>query len=256
MRVLVVESNPDRYCREMEARGDLPYGAMFRALIGRLAPEAEVEVVCPYEGEAADPRGADGVIFTGSSVPWATDDARAKPLADVMETTFAARVPSYGSCNGMQLAATVLGGRVGASPNGYEGGVARDVVLTDAGRAHPMMVGRAERYTALSIHRDEVQELPEGAAHLGGNDHSPVQAFAHDGVGFWGVQYHPECTPGFIAGVMGVRGAWDAERVGTLSRADRDEDAAGAFGTTVAEMSEDQRSREIQNWLNHVRVSL
>lgn len=68
-------------------------------------------VIRPYDGDGTpDLLGFDGIVFTGSSVGWNTDDTRAAPLAAVMRDGFAAGVPTLGSCNGMQLAASVLGG--------------------------------------------------------------------------------------------------------------------------------------------------
>ena len=68
-------------------------------------------VISPYDGdETPDLSGFDGIAFTGSSVEWNTDDERAAPLAAVMRAGFAAGLPTIGSCNGMQLAASVLGG--------------------------------------------------------------------------------------------------------------------------------------------------
>ena len=104
-----------------------------------------------------------------------------------MRKVFEAGLPTLGSCNGMQLAASVLGGQSSASPNGREDGLARDVTLTEAGRAHPFMAGRIDGYAAPCVHRDEVSRLPDGAVVLATNNHSEVQAFAYenDGIRFW-----------------------------------------------------------------------
>ena len=77
-------------------------------------------VVNPYEGilNADDFAGVDGVVFTGSGVSWSTDAPEAACQRAAMELAFDAGLPSWGSCNGMQLAAVVLGGQVAASPNG------------------------------------------------------------------------------------------------------------------------------------------
>ena len=87
-----------------------------------------------------------------------------------------------------------LGGKVRKNPKGAEMGVARSILLTEEGRAHPMYEGKAAVFDALCVHQDEVCELPEGAVLLAGNDISDVQAAClHDGArSFWGVQYHPE----------------------------------------------------------------
>ena len=112
-------------------------------------------MISPYDGdETPDLSGFDCIAFTGLSVEWNTDDERAAPLAAVMRAGFAARIPTIKSCNGMQLAASVLGGSSSASPNGREDGISGDICLTDSGRDHPMMAGRDDGYAVPCTHRD------------------------------------------------------------------------------------------------------
>ena len=98
----------------------------------------------------------------------------------MMRDGFAVGLPTIGSCNGMQLAASVLGGSSTASPNGREDGLSGDIRLTNAGRNHVMMAGREDGYAVPCTHRDEVVRLPEVGVRLAGNGHSAVQAFAID----------------------------------------------------------------------------
>jgi GMP synthase (glutamine-hydrolysing) len=67
------------------------------------------------------------------------------------------------------------------------------VLLSDAGREHPLFAGKPVAFEAPTIHRDEISSLPAGAALLAVNDFG-VQAasFTHESGTFWGVQYHPE----------------------------------------------------------------
>ena len=74
--------------------------------------------------------GVDGIIFTGSGVDWNTSDPRGQAQVDAMRETFKTGKPVWGSCNGFQLMGTVLGGVVGESPNGFEGGLAKNLTLT------------------------------------------------------------------------------------------------------------------------------
>ena len=147
-----------------------------------LAPDAHVRVVNPYAGalNADDFAGVGGVVFTGSGVSWSTDAPEAACQRAAMELAFDAGLPSWGSCNGMQLAAVVLGGQVAASPNGLEVGVARETRLTPAGQTHPQFKSRTTVFAVPCIHRDEVSRLPTGAVKLAENNHSEHQAFSFD----------------------------------------------------------------------------
>ncbi len=90
-------------------------------------------------------------------------------------------MPFFGSCWGLQVAVTAAGGEVRANPRGREFGFARRILLSDAGREHPLFSGKPAAFEAPAIHRDEIASLPAGAALLAVNDFG-VQAasFTHD----------------------------------------------------------------------------
>ena len=139
----------------------------------------------------------------------------------------------------MQLAAFMLGGQCAASPQGDELGMAEAITLTDIGRGHPMMQGRASQFRAPTVHRDEVQHLPSGACLLARNAHSEVQAFAYEtaDISFWGTQYHPEFSQADVA-------AWLASSGKSMPET---EERDGQGDLSVA-----TRTLELQNWLAHV----
>jgi GMP synthase (glutamine-hydrolysing) len=93
----------------------------------------------------------------------------------------------------LQVAVTAAGGEVRANPRGREFGFARRILLTDAGREHPLFAGKPAAFEAPTIHRDEIASLPAGAAMLAVNDFGvQAAAFTHGRGTVWGVQYHPE----------------------------------------------------------------
>ncbi|MEM6479810.1 MAG: type 1 glutamine amidotransferase [Pseudomonadota bacterium] len=237
-KILIVDSNTVDANALNHAIGYADVSEIFASALRGLNPALEITITHPYSGVAADPAPFDGVVFTGSAVDWNTDDARAAPLAQAMRAAFAARRPTFGSCNGMQLAASVLGGSTGESRNGREDGLARAIARSAAGRAHPMLAARDNTFSAPCIHRDEVIRLPDGAVLLAGNAHSRVQAFAYaqDGIDFWGVQYHPEFSLAFIAEVLRARGA-------------SPEDAAAQ---TSPALDDHARLSELRAWLAHI----
>ena len=234
-----------------------PASAAFADVFARFDPFIQVTIAQPYVApvELDDLTDIDGVIFTGAGVAWSTDAPEGQVQRDAMECVFAHKAPAWGSCNGMQLAATVLGGAVGGSPNGLEVGVARD---TRRVGDHPMFAGRAEIWTTPCIHRDEVQRLPEGAILTATNDHSPIQGFAYakDGVEFWGTQYHPELRTTHIADYLRDRNGIFTDKaamIADLDAAETQEQAATRLGTTCAELAFENRTVELANWLSHVK---
>ena len=93
----------------------------------------------------------------------AIDSNLADLNAEIMRRTFAAKTPALGSCNGMQRAASVLGGASQETRNGREDGLARNIRITPEGQSHPMLAGRQSGYAVPCTHRDEVTQLRDGA---------------------------------------------------------------------------------------------
>ena len=254
MRIVIVDSDTPELAAKARRNRGASNADRFDTTLAELRPEAERVMFAPYGGETPDFEFADGAVFTGSMVAWGVDDVRGVPLANAMEDAFAADIPVWGSCNGMLLAAVLLGGATGNCVRGLEAGLALDVDLTPDGAVHPMMKGRRARYTVPCIHRHEVQRLPEGAVLLAQNAHSDVQAFAYeaDGVRFWGTQYHPEYrvgTPG--AALAGLDGT-DPDLVADLMAADDDPAAARRLGADPADLTPRARTVELQNWMRAV----
>lgn len=253
-KILLIESNPP----DLTAHGQRA-AAGFEATLKALDPAIELTVAAPYAAPfTADLlAGIDGAVFTGSAAAWATDAVEAAPLRQAMELTFAQPLPVWGSCNGLQLAAVVLGGTVGAAAAGLEVGLAQKIALTQAGRRHAMLAGRKNGYAAPAIHRDAVKRVPHGAVTLAGNAHSPVQAmaYAQGGVDFWGTQYHPELALITIAGWVRARGLFAACDPAIAGLADGDEsNAARELGLEPHCLTLANRALELRHWLSHVRL--
>ena len=216
-----------------------PLGPGFAAVLQKLSGSITCSLCAPYLGQALPDEVFDGVVFTGSAVAWCVDAPEGQALRDIWRQVTRWQVPIWGSCNGMQLAAFMLGGICAASPRGDEEGLAEAITLTDIGREHPMMQGRASQFRVPCVHRDEVQRLPNGAVLLAGNAHSPVQAFAYEtaDISFWGTQYHPEFSRADVA-------TWLADRGKSLPDSE-EQDGQGDLALAT-------RTLELQNWLAHV----
>jgi len=229
-RILIVDSN---------GPGMPALAPGFAAVLQALSPQITCSFCAPYLGQALPEGAFDGVVFTGSAVSWGVDAPEGEVLREIWRQVTCWKVPIWGSCNGMQLAAFMLGGQCAASPHGDELGMAEAISLTDIGRGHPMMQGRASQFRAPTVHCDEVQHLPSGACLLARNAHSEVQAFAYEtaDISFWGTQYHPEFSRADVA-------AWLANS-GKLMPETEERDGQGDLSVAT-------RTLELQNWLAHV----
>ena len=121
-----------------------------------------------------------GIIFSGSpSSVKAVDGLRLDP--EILEMG----VPVLGLCYGLQLLASMHGGKVGK---------AREYGVTQAYVDKPFGVleGMDTCEQVWMSHGDTVFETPEGWTHLAHTDRAPVAAMVQEEKQIWGLQWHPE----------------------------------------------------------------
>jgi GMP synthase (glutamine-hydrolysing) len=272
-RVLVVDGNTRETDAAHVAAGGSPTGEHYARVLQSLRADVECSVVHPaHPGGAALPSGVglasfDGVAWTGSALNVYNDVPEVRVQIELARAAFEAGVPQFGSCWGLQVAASAVGGTVRVNPQGRELGVARRITLTPAGTGHPMFDGKPAPFDAIAVHMDEICQLPQGASVLAGNAVSTVQAAViHHGAGvFWGTQYHPEYDLNEIATVIQRYGArlvqagffadeqTLARFVADLRSLHRDparRDIAWLYGLSDDVLDPKRRARELQRWLD------
>ncbi len=271
MKFLVVESETADDRAKRRARAGKSSGESFQATLEQMAPGA-----CVTRVEPADPDGDrmnadaiaafDAVFLTGSPLHVYDDAPEVERQVAFMRGVFDSGVPAFGSCAGLQVAVAAAGGRVRPMPERLEAAIARRITATDNGRDHPLLAGRAPAWDAAAVHTDEVAELPDGATLLASNGVTQVQAVEiRSGRGvFWGVQYHPELSPGEIASAIRAQAASLVEaglasdeaavehRSALLDRIQHDPDDHAArweLGVDDEFAHEDRRRLEIANFI-------
>jgi len=198
MRLLMVEGNTRARSREVAKKGVRSASQVYVDAIHRFFPDIDIDVVSGPDGERP-PRGMNyrdyaGLVMGGSGLHAYDKTSEVTNQIQLMLDFSETGKPVLGSCWGLQIAAVAAGGEVMRNEIGREIGIARKILLSDAGRQHPFFKDKPVVYDAPCIHHDEVTRLPEGSVLLSSNSHSQVQA-AIVPVGnseVWGVQYHPE----------------------------------------------------------------
>lgn len=269
-RILVIDGNVAEIRARQQAALGYDSGSGYARILNRLMPELRCDIIRPADAAPTLPAGItladyDGVTITGSALNVYNGGGPVERQIEIARAVFEAGVPFFGSCWGLQIAVVAAGGVVQKNPRGREFGFARRVLLSEAGRAHPLFAGKPAVYEAPTIHRDEIATLPGGATVLASNDMGvQAAAFTHRRTTFWGVQYHPEYEYADIAAA--------AERYGaTLVEEGLFHDLAAldAFATELRELQqhpsespllwkhalgpsmadESLRLLEIRNWL-------
>ena len=255
----------------LAAGGATTAGELYRQMLQRLCPGATVDVLCPADPGTSLPAGASitqyhGVGWTGSSLTVYHDTEEVKQQIDFAREVFKSKIPSFGSCWGAQIAVVAAGGYCQAHPRGREMGIARKIMLTPEGLAHPMYRGKKKVFDAFISHDDEVTHLPEGGLILSGNDFTRVQAVAvtFQGGDFWAPQYHPEydlhemarlcycrkqklVDKGFFLTVDDAQVFVD--QLEALHQDPARKDVAWLLGIDEDVMNPDIRQAEVRNWI-------
>lgn len=273
LRLLVVEGNTaEGRARHIPFAGVTPSDA-YAGVLKALAPEAVVDICYPADPGANIPdsagvAGYDGVAITGSALNLWKAEPEAMRQVELARAVFAARVPFFGSCWGLQVAAVAAGGAVKLNPRGRELGIGRKITLTRDGRDHPMHRGRPSAFDAPTVHMDEVAIPPGDITVTATNGITPVQAaeIRSGGGVFWGVQYHPEYTvkdvadtlarydgrlvdEGFYPDTAALRAHVSA--LMSLHADPAQPGLAWRLGIDRDILDERQRLTEIANWIEH-----
>lgn len=233
-RILVIDGNvAEIRARQIAALG-YDSGTGYARVLRRIDPSLRVDIVLAADAAPKFPAGVSlasyhGVTMTGSALNIYNGGAPVTRQIDLAKAVFAAGVPFFGSCWGLQIAVAAAGGEVRANPRGREFGFARRILLTEAGSAHRLFAGKPATFEAPTVHRDDIASLPANAVTLATNDMGlQAAAFTHGLGTFWGVQYHPEYDYLDIAAA--------AERYGTTLVGEgmfQNEPAIAAFATDL-----------------------
>lgn len=208
-RVLVVDGNVAEMRAKQAAAVGYDAATGYARVLRELAPGLVCDIIYPADADALLAAGAslasyDGVAITGSALNIAQGGPPVTRQIDLARAVFDAGVPMFGSCWGLQVAVTAAGGVVRVNPRGREFGFARRVLLSGAGREHPLYADKPDVFEAPTVHRDDIESLPPGAVALASNEMGlQAAAFSCGRGSFWGVQYHPEYSYLDLAAVAG-----------------------------------------------------
>lgn len=269
-RILVIDGNVAQVRARQAAAIGYDSGVGYSRVLHRIEASLQIDIVLAADGAAEFPTGVglddyDGVTMTGSALNIYNGGAPVTRQIELAKAVFAAGIPFFGSCWGLQVAVTAAGGEVHANPQGREFGFARRILLTEVGREHPLFAGKPLVFEAPTVHRDSIAALPSSAEILASNDFGVQAAAFTFGRGtFWGVQYHPEYDYVDVAamterygdtlvseGMFRDRPALNAfaAELRTLQANPSDTTLLWKHGLGPAVQTEALRLLEIRNWL-------
>ena len=150
--------------------------------------------------------GGPGCVSDDEATKSETDRRIEASLARLMPTVIADDVPFMGCCYGLGILARHLGADVSKSRFGEPVG-AVDCTLTADGERDPLTRELPPAFRAFTGHKEAVQHLPDGCAHLVASAPCPLQMIRH-GRNVYATQFHPEAdAEGFVVRVGVYRDA-------------------------------------------------
>lgn len=191
----------------------LDFGSQYTQLIARRIREANVySEIVDSAITAAEVRKFKpaGLVLSGG--PASVHDP-AGPGCD--PAIFDLGIPVLGICYGLQYVTRLFGGDVKKSGS-REYGRAELTVKTE----NPLFNRVPESFTVWMSHADEVVKLARGFEVIGASGSVPCAAVWHEGIKFWGVQFHPEVVHtkfgkriirNFARTICGCKGRWSAK---------------------------------------------
>lgn len=149
-----------------------------------------------------DPRDFAGVIVGGGPGCVSDPPERKSPVEARIERAVLSLMPAItgadhpfmGCCYGIGILGAHLGGDVSKRRHGEPVGPSLCEV-TEAGARDPLLEGLPAHFDAFVGHKEALQELPKGCAHLLSSAPCPYQMVRH-GRNVYATQFHPEADAG------------------------------------------------------------
>jgi len=269
-RVLVIDGNEATTRAKHVSAGGMDSGDGYVITLKQIHADIQCDIVRPADEEPRLPVGVtlgdyDGAVITGSALNVYERAPAVQRQVELARAVFAAGVPCFGSCWGLQVGVTAAGGTVIRNPRGREFGFARRITLSAQSRGHAMFQGKPEVFEACTVHVDIVESLPPRSIPLAHNDMGLQAAEIRlPKSAFWGVQYHPEYSIAEIAAMTHryrdvlIRDGFvkDADEIEVLfadllafDRKPDDTRLAWRFGVGTSVTDSNVRLAEIRNWL-------
>ncbi|MEB8388205.1 glutamine amidotransferase [Rhodobacteraceae bacterium KMM 6894] len=167
---------------------------------GGLSPDQvrRVRLDCEDLPETLNLKDYAGVIVGGGPgcVSDAPEDKSAvearieAAVLSLMPQIAAQDLPFLGCCYGIGILGSHLGGDVSKRRYGEPVGTA-DCAVTPDGAADPLLAGVPARFEAFVGHKEALQALPEGCAHLVSAPSCPLQMVRYKS-NIYATQFHPE----------------------------------------------------------------
>ncbi len=248
MQILIVDGWTHDGNLDHFRAGCVTQAQIFEALVKETVPGVATTTVTTHEPAAAAEIDLDDfqvAIWTGGGGNIYEDNDFNRDQLSLCERVLAEVPYLWGSCWGLQVVVTVLGGLV-TEARMPEIGIASDIVVRSSDPAQKLFREKHGKFDAPTHHGDEVSRLPAAFEILAENKVTLQAVAANDGK-ILCTQYHPELPYDYVRKLLEF---WEPNY--------RDLYTAQEFQTLLATLSareaadRNQRTTEFRNWLGSI----
>ncbi len=259
IKLLIVEGNTKEENINFNNAGCVTQSQNFKLHIDNLLPDCEIDIIEPGNHESVSKilssiKKYDGVILTGSTLRVENESKEVKKHIEFAKKLFECEKKIFAACWGLQITVTAAGGKCRLAPRGAHVGIAHDIQLTENGKKHKLFSSKPHKFTTPAFNYDEVEIPPNNSVLLASNKINKFEAlyFTVGKSEIWGLQYHPEIPYDYMIKLIKYRSEAMIEKK-IFKNQSEIELHINTIEKAKTELSDEQRTIELKNWLNYLK---
>ena len=262
LKLLIVEGNTNEENINFDVAGCIPQSENFKLHLRKLEPNCEIDIVSPGDDHSiykiiSSLRKYHGIVLTGSTLRVNDNSAEIKKHIQFARKCFESEKKIFAACWGLQITVTAAGGKCRVSPNGSHIGIAQNIELTDEGKKHNLYEAKQQKFSTPAFNHDEVETPPKNSILLASNKINKFMAlqFNVNKSEIWGLQYHPEIPYDYMIKLIKHRskGLIDKKLFKNINEINSH---IKLIEREKIELTDNARTLELTNWLNHIRKGI
>ena len=216
---------------------------IFKNLIKNYLPNSQVDIHDSYDDEDKNIDNYDAYLWTGGGGNIYENNSHNYSQLKLCEKIIEINKPIWGSCWGLQVIVTVLGGVIKKCQK-PEFGYSKDIKIISSTLNDSIYRGKSNIFDAPAHHYDIVEKLPNEFEIISENEIC-IQSIYSSSKNIFCTQYHPELPYDYIASLMRF---WKDNYKNFFSEIEFNEILK--YLESKEKEDKGQRLQELSNWLS------
>ena len=261
LNLLIVEGNNPENSEVFKRAAKSTCSENLKNLVEKIEPIVNIKIINPgKDNETAEAlknmSNYDGIIFTGGAMRLNDMTDEIKKHITFASNCFEHKKKILAICWGLQVCSAAGGGKVNPGKNGAHIGIASDVIINEDGKKNLIYKNKKIKFNTPAYNFDEVSEIPRGATILSSDNINNVMGvyFKSGNSEIWGLQYHPDYEYWQMVNLSNER----KDRMIKNKYFKNENDFQNHINYIKEEdkkLDFENRTCEIKNWLNHIKLN-